>query len=165
MTSEFLFWHHIKTGIETQINTTQERFKPIQNYNFKQLLEIIQNIIETIQPFVITESLYQNNYTDLEEYLCNSNHYTQQAVFSENIKEIFQNNLYKYEAHQVDKLYIILVKHYSNLPAINILKTEVSFWKYILSYLKDDEWSSKHTIEKINELIEIVEQPIKNKET
>lgn len=164
MTSEFLFWHHIKTGIETQFNTTQELFKPIQNYNFKQLLETIQNIIKTIQPFFITESLYKNNYADLEEYLCNSNQYTQQAIFDINIKEVFQNNLYKYETHQIDELYKILIKRYSNLPVINIFNTEFSFWKDILSYLKDNEWSSKHTIDKINGLIDIIEHSIKNKE-
>ncbi|CAI3954201.1 unnamed protein product [Commensalibacter communis] len=163
MTPEFLFWHYIKVAIETHIDATKEYSQPLQKYNLKQLLETIHDIIETTQPFFITESLDKNNYADLEEYLCNSSQYTQQAIFDKQIKESFMNSSYRYEKHQIDELHKILIKRYDSLSTINIIKTEFSFWQDIIIPLKDDDWSPNYMIDKIQVLIQQLEQIIKQK--
>lgn len=159
MVPEFIFWIDIKTEIESYLNQNRQSLKTIQDCNLEQLLETIKKITNAIQPFFIIENLKQENYPEIELYLCGPT--AQIIIFNENIRTDFKQlfPLYEETTINMDELGPILLKRYESLNDILSLQTELLFWEEILDYfqkypvMKDFASIFEAIIQKIKEKI------------
>lgn len=159
MVPEFIFWIDIKTEIKSYLNQNRQSLKTIQDCNLEQLLETIKKITNAIQPFFIIENLKQENYPEIELYLCGPT--AQIIIFNENIRTDFKQlfPLYEETTINMDELGPILLKRYESLNDILSLQTELLFWEEILDYfqkypvMKDFASIFEAIIQKIKEKI------------